>query len=55
MLKKDYLGEASIPLDDWFRDGNAFAFDDANNRVSCCFSDFFGSDVIEDPCTAILC
>ena len=35
VLKKDYLGEASIPLEDWFRDGNAFAFDDSNNRVSC--------------------
>ena len=34
VLKKDYLGEVAIPLEDWFRDGNAFAFDDANNRVS---------------------
>ncbi|KAI0337278.1 hypothetical protein BDW22DRAFT_969139 [Trametopsis cervina] len=32
MLKKDYLGEVSIPLDDWFKDDNAFAFDDANNK-----------------------
>ena len=33
MLKKDYLGEAWIPLEDWFRDGNAFAFEDLNNKV----------------------
>ncbi|KAI0364493.1 hypothetical protein BV20DRAFT_974427 [Pilatotrama ljubarskyi] len=33
MLKKDYLGEAAIPLEDWFRDGNAFSFDDANNKL----------------------
>ncbi|TFY52202.1 hypothetical protein EVJ58_g10146, partial [Rhodofomes roseus] len=32
MLRKDYLGEANIPLEDWFRDGNAFAFDDAENK-----------------------
>ncbi|KAF7793754.1 hypothetical protein EIP86_004873 [Pleurotus ostreatoroseus] len=32
VLKKDYLGEVSIPLEDWFRDNNAFAFDDPNNR-----------------------
>ncbi|RPD72321.1 hypothetical protein L226DRAFT_537138 [Lentinus tigrinus ALCF2SS1-7] len=32
MLKKDYLGEAWIPIEDWFRDGNAFAFDDMNNK-----------------------
>ncbi len=34
MLKKDYLGETAIPLEDWFRDGSAFAFDDMNNNVS---------------------
>ncbi|KAJ2973380.1 hypothetical protein NUW54_g12074 [Trametes sanguinea] len=33
MLKKDYLGEAAIPLQDWFRDGSAFAFDDVNNKM----------------------
>ena len=33
VLKKDYLGEAWIPLDDWFRDGRAYAFDDMNNNV----------------------
>ncbi|KAI0326469.1 hypothetical protein GY45DRAFT_1328911 [Cubamyces sp. BRFM 1775] len=33
VLKKDYLGEAAIPLEDWFRDGNAFAFDDDNNKL----------------------
>ncbi|OSC96707.1 hypothetical protein PYCCODRAFT_1472429 [Trametes coccinea BRFM310] len=33
MLKKDYLGETAIPLDDWFRDGSAFAFDDPNNKM----------------------
>lgn len=34
MLKKDYLGETAIPLEDWFRDGSAFPFDDTNNTVS---------------------
>ncbi|KZT00919.1 uncharacterized protein LAESUDRAFT_816191 [Laetiporus sulphureus 93-53] len=33
MLKKDYLGEANIPLEDWFRDDNAFSFDDAKNKL----------------------
>lgn len=33
MLRKEYLGEANIPLEDWFRDGNAFAFDDPDNKV----------------------
>ena len=33
MLKKDYLSEAWIPLEDWFRDGRAYAFDDMNNNV----------------------
>ncbi|EKM58743.1 uncharacterized protein PHACADRAFT_253246 [Phanerochaete carnosa HHB-10118-sp] len=31
MLKKDYLGEVAIPLDGWFRDDNAYSFDDPNN------------------------
>ncbi|KAI0635493.1 phosphatidylserine decarboxylase-domain-containing protein [Trametes polyzona] len=33
MLKKDYLGETAIPLEDWFRDGSAFPFDDPNNKM----------------------
>ena len=33
MLRKEYLGEANIPLEDWFRDGNAFAFEDPENKV----------------------
>ncbi|TBU65187.1 hypothetical protein BD310DRAFT_305289 [Dichomitus squalens] len=33
VLKKDYLGEAWIPLEDWFRDGSAYAFDDMNNKL----------------------
>ncbi|KDQ52654.1 hypothetical protein JAAARDRAFT_39909 [Jaapia argillacea MUCL 33604] len=32
MLKKDYLGEVGISLEDWFKDGNAFAFDDPYNK-----------------------
>ncbi|TCD64361.1 hypothetical protein EIP91_004230 [Steccherinum ochraceum] len=32
MLKKDYLGEVSIPLEDWFRNGSAFAFSDPENK-----------------------
>lgn len=34
VLKKEYMGEVSIPLEDWFRDNNAFPFEDPNNRVS---------------------
>lgn len=33
MLRKEYLGEANVPLEDWFRDGNAFAFEDPENKV----------------------
>ena len=34
VLRKDYLGEVAIPLEDWFKDGNPFPFDDVNNKVS---------------------
>ena len=34
MLKKDYLGEAWIPIEDWFRNGSAYAFEDPENKVS---------------------
>ena len=34
MIKKDYLGEAWIPIEDWFRDGNSFSFNDPENKVS---------------------
>lgn len=37
LLKKDYLGEVSIPLDDWFKDDNAYSFDDPNNKVRVLF------------------
>lgn len=33
MLKKDYLGEASLQLEDWFKDKNIKDFDDTNNEV----------------------
>ncbi|CCL98617.1 uncharacterized protein FIBRA_00619 [Fibroporia radiculosa] len=32
MLRKEYLGEANIPLEDWFRDGNGFGFDQPDNK-----------------------
>lgn len=32
MLRKEYLGEYALPLDEWFR-GNAFAYDDLDNQV----------------------
>ncbi|KAH8092634.1 phosphatidylserine decarboxylase-domain-containing protein [Cristinia sonorae] len=32
MLKKDYLGEVSIPLEDWFRNGNPYQFSDPSNQ-----------------------
>ncbi|KAA1476264.1 hypothetical protein DENSPDRAFT_884196 [Dentipellis sp. KUC8613] len=31
MLKKDYLGEAALPLEDWFKDSK-YAFDDPGNE-----------------------
>jgi len=31
MLRKEYLGEHALPLDEWFK-GNAFAFDDHDNQ-----------------------
>ncbi|OCH86472.1 hypothetical protein OBBRIDRAFT_838129 [Obba rivulosa] len=32
VLRKDYLGEVAIPLEDWFKNGNAFGFDDPANK-----------------------
>ncbi|KAH0832848.1 phosphatidylserine decarboxylase-domain-containing protein [Lanmaoa asiatica] len=34
MLKKEYLGEVALPLEDWFREGNAFGFNDDWNKSS---------------------
>jgi hypothetical protein len=41
MIKKEYLGEVALPLEDWFKEGNAFGFYDDQNRVgwlyrACC-------------------
>lgn len=33
MLKKDYLGEASLPLDRWFKDGVPKDFNDPSVEV----------------------
>jgi phosphatidylserine decarboxylase len=33
MLKKEYLGEVALPLDDWFRQEGVYAFNDPNNQV----------------------
>jgi hypothetical protein len=33
MLKKEYLGEVGLPLDDWFRGEGALGFDDPHNQV----------------------
>jgi len=33
MLKKEYLGEVALPLDDWFRQEGVYGFDDPNNQV----------------------
>jgi phosphatidylserine decarboxylase len=38
LLKKDYLGEVALPLEDWFAEGRAIGFDDAANQV--CFFPF---------------
>jgi phosphatidylserine decarboxylase len=32
MLKKEYMGEHALQLDEWFK-GTAFAFDDPDNQV----------------------
>ncbi|KZT23286.1 hypothetical protein NEOLEDRAFT_1180161 [Neolentinus lepideus HHB14362 ss-1] len=32
MIKKDYLGEVSLPLEDWFRGRPALGFDDPDNK-----------------------
>ncbi|KAG6332884.1 hypothetical protein ID866_6202, partial [Astraeus odoratus] len=32
MLKKEYLGEVALPLEDWFRDGCGFGFHDDRNK-----------------------
>ncbi|KAH9992210.1 phosphatidylserine decarboxylase-domain-containing protein [Russula compacta] len=32
MLRKEYMGEHALPLDEWFK-GNAFAFDDIDNQA----------------------
>ena len=37
ILRKDYLGEVAIPLEDWFRDDNAYPFDDPGNKVRSIF------------------
>src|SRR5262249_38542915 len=34
LIKKDYLGEVSHLLSDWFNNGNRFRFDDPLNTVS---------------------
>lgn len=37
LLRKDYIGEAAIPFDEWFKHHEpspAFAFDDPLNKVS---------------------
>jgi phosphatidylserine decarboxylase len=33
-FKKDYLGEVSLSLEDWFRDGASVSFEDSKNEVS---------------------
>jgi hypothetical protein len=37
LLKKEYLGEASVPLDDWFIDktDKGYCFDQPGNEVGC--------------------
>jgi phosphatidylserine decarboxylase len=34
MLRKDYLGEASLSLEDWFKNGEGLGFDSEKNFVS---------------------
>ncbi|KAI0035374.1 phosphatidylserine decarboxylase-domain-containing protein [Vararia minispora EC-137] len=35
MLKKEYLGESALPLEDWFK-STAYAFDDPENELITC-------------------
>ncbi len=37
LLKKDYLGEAALTMDQWFKDGEALAFDHERNFVRSCY------------------
>jgi len=32
-FRKDYLGEVSLPIEDWFKDGTPASFDDPKNEV----------------------
>ena len=41
VLRKYYLGEVALPLEDWFRDDNAYAFDDPHNKVGNAPAAFF--------------
>ncbi|KAH7884251.1 phosphatidylserine decarboxylase-domain-containing protein [Phlebopus sp. FC_14] len=34
LMKKEYLGEVALPLEDWFREGNAYGFYDDRNKSS---------------------
>ena len=46
MLRKDYLGEASLSIEQWFKESSSKDFDDPGNVVNmdsyatahCCFS-----------------
>ena len=33
VVGKEYLGEVSIPLEDWFRNDNSLDFEDPDNKV----------------------
>lgn len=62
LMSKDYLGEVSLPLEDWFVDrangtDRAFAFDDPGNQVRILYpppypylhSHFIPSVVLDEP------
>jgi phosphatidylserine decarboxylase len=36
-FKKDYLGEVSISLEEWFKEGSAISFEDHKNEVGHLF------------------
>jgi hypothetical protein len=59
MLRKEYLGEHALPLDEWFR-GNVFAYDDLDNQVHPHYTEVFAAKGgVLNPfiffLTAILC
>lgn len=37
-FRKDYLGEVALPIEEWFKEGQAISFSDSQNEV--CVSEY---------------